>query len=259
MSYVENWFLWFLFYSIVGWVWETILCSVRERRFVNRGFLNGPYCPIYGWGACLDVAVLGSLPRSQWWLIFILSVVLTGILEYMTSYVMEKLFHARWWDYSNRKFNINGRVCLLGMFVFGVFSVLLLLFLHPAVAHVTSLIPPTVKHILFAITAAGFLADNVITFIGVGGLAKKAKALAATLKSKYEQYTEDAQIKTASAAAYKDFARRNLNAQERRIIHAFPKLRSTFNRDMFARLREALAKRKNAQSETEQGDAAANK
>ena len=251
MSLVENWFLWFLFYSVVGWVWETILCSVRERRFVNRGFLNGPYCPIYGWGACLDVLVLGSL--KQWWLIFILSVILTGVLEYATSYVMEKLFHARWWDYSNRKFNINGRVCLLGMFVFGVFSVLLLLFLHPVVSRVTELIPATVKHVLFAVTAAGFLADNVITFVGIGGLANKAKALAASIKDRYDRYAEENLRKTASDAALRDFARRDLNAQERRILHAFPKLRSTFNRDMFARLREALSRKKTADpAETEE-------
>ncbi len=251
MNSVENFFLWFLFYSVVGWAWETILCSVRERRFVNRGFLNGPYCPIYGWGACLDVLVLGSL--KQWWLIFILSVILTGVLEYATSFAMEKLFHARWWDYSNRKFNINGRVCLLGMFVFGVFSVLLLLFLHPAVSRVTELIPVTVKHVLFAVTAAGFLADNVITFVGIGGLANKVKALAASIKDRYDRYAEENLRKTASDAALRDFARRDLNAQERRIIHAFPKLRSTFNRDMFARLREALSRKKTADpAETEE-------
>lgn len=251
MNSVENFFLWFLFYSVVGWAWETILCSVRERRFVNRGFLNGPYCPIYGWGACLDVLVLGSL--KQWWLIFILSVILTGVLEYATSFAMEKLFHARWWDYSNRKFNINGRVCLLGMFVFGVFSVLLLLFLHPAVARVTELIPATVKHVLFAVTAAGFLADNVITFVGIGGLANKVKALTASIKDRYDRYAEENLRKTASDAALRDFARRDLNAQERRIIHAFPKLRSTFNRDMFARLREALSRKKTADpAETEE-------
>ncbi len=247
MNLVENWFLWFLFYSIVGWVWEVIICSIPQKKFINRGFLNGPYCPIYGWGACLDVAILGGI--QQWWLIFILSVLLTGVLEYATSYVMEKLFHARWWDYSNRKFNINGRVCLLGMVVFGVFSVLLLKLLHPAVAHVTSLIPPVAKHIIFAVAAAGFLADNIITFVGIGGLAKKAKALAESVKARYEQYAEESQQKAASAAALRDFARRNLNAQERRVLHAFPKLRSTFNKDMFARLRDALSKRKNAADE----------
>ena len=247
MNLVENWFLWFLFYSIVGWVWEVIICSIPQKKFINRGFLNGPYCPIYGWGACLDVAILGGI--QQWWLIFILSVVLTGVLEYATSYIMEKLFHARWWDYSNRKFNINGRVCLLGMVIFGVFSVLLLKFLHPAVAHVTSLIPPVAKHIIFAVTAAGFLADNIITFVGIGGLAKKAKALAESIKTRYAQFAEESQQKAASAAALRDFARRGLNAQERRVLHAFPKLRSTFNKDMFARLRDALAKRKNAADE----------
>ena len=109
---VEKYMIWLFFYSVVGWIYESTLCSVRAHKFINRGFLNGPYCPIYGWGAVLDILILGKVQNPV--LLFFLGAIVTCSLEYFTSYIMEKLFHARWWDYSKRKFNINGRVCLLG-------------------------------------------------------------------------------------------------------------------------------------------------
>ena len=118
MLFVEKLFLWFLFYSFCGWVYESILVSILERRPVNRGFLNGPLCPIYGAGAVGAVVVLGQVHNPL--VVFLLSMVGASILEYVTSWVMEALFHARWWDYSDYKFNLNGRICLLGAFVFGV-------------------------------------------------------------------------------------------------------------------------------------------
>ena len=99
-------------------MYESILVSILERRPVNRGFLNGPLCPIYGAGAVGAVVVLGQVHNPL--VVFLLSMVGASILEYVTSWVMEALFHARWWDYSDYKFNLNGRICLLGAFVFGV-------------------------------------------------------------------------------------------------------------------------------------------
>ena len=99
MKTIETWFLWLMIYSIIGWVYESTICSIGHRKLINRGFLNGPYCPIYGTGAVLV-------------LLFFAGALVTCSLEYLTSWLMEKLFHARWWDYSKRKFNIGGRVCL---------------------------------------------------------------------------------------------------------------------------------------------------
>ena len=133
----ETLFLWFMIYSVVGWIYESILCSVAQKKFINRGFLNGPYCPIYGSGAVLVILVLGKLTNP--FLLFFAGALLTCSLEYLTSFVMEKLFHARWWDYSKRKFNINGRVCLIGAVVFGAFSTVLVLWIHPLVTKLTDL------------------------------------------------------------------------------------------------------------------------
>ena len=99
---------WFIIYSVIGWAYESLLCSVIERRLINRGFLNGPYCPIYGFGALLDIICLNSF--SDPLEIFFLGALLNCTLEYWTSFFMEKMFNGRWWDYSDKKFNINGRV-----------------------------------------------------------------------------------------------------------------------------------------------------
>ena len=145
----------FMIYSVVGWIYETTLCSITDRHFVNRGFLNGPYCPIYGSGALLDVLILGRIENP--FLLFILGVLVTCSLEYLTSYVMEKLFKARWWDYSDKKFNIGGRVCLLGAVVFGLFSVVLIKLLHPAVRSLADKLPVLVLYIISCVFAVGFI------------------------------------------------------------------------------------------------------
>ena len=177
-------FLYFLIYSLVGWIYETILCSVRERRFVNRGFLNGPYCPIYGCGALIDIFLLRPFTNPV--VIFFSSMVLCSILEYITSYLMEKIFKARWWDYSNMKFNINGRVCLLGALVFGAMSLLLVKFLHPLVVRLVDMIPPLALKIAVPVLAAGFIADFVVTVIGLSGLNARLREFNAMVKAELE-------------------------------------------------------------------------
>lgn len=136
---LEHYFLWFLFYSFVGWMYESILVSCQQHRLVNRGFLNGPLCPIYGTGAILGVAILGNVHNPI--IIFLISMVGATILEYTTSWVMEQLFHARWWDYSNFRFNLQGRVCLLGALIFGLGGVGVVLGSQPYVERVTDMIP----------------------------------------------------------------------------------------------------------------------
>ena len=127
--------LYFFLYSFLGWAQETIQCSIKERHFVNRGFLNGPLCPIYGCGALLIFTFLLPIKRGisspllAVPLVFLCGAVIASALEYVTSWAMEKLFHARWWDYSDKKWNIHGRICfwisvgwglLTAVFVFGI-------------------------------------------------------------------------------------------------------------------------------------------
>lgn len=155
-------FLWFLLYSFIGWLWETCLNIVMKRRFVDRGILNGPLCPIYGFGALLAIY---ALPGEHTFLaVFLSSGVLACTLEYLTSWGIEKLFHMRLWDYSNKPFNINGRVYLNGFIFFGLGCTVIKLWAQPHVAELCDAIPPTtliaVSTTLLVIT----LVDAVITF-----------------------------------------------------------------------------------------------
>ena len=129
--------LYFFIYSFLGWLMETILCSINERRFVNRGFLNGPICPIYGVGLSLIFIFLIPVRDRienifvEVVVIFLCGTMLATIVEYLVSWLMEKLFHARWWDYSDYKYNINGRVALVISMAWGFLSVGVLYWAQP--------------------------------------------------------------------------------------------------------------------------------
>ena len=116
---IATYFLYFLIIAICGWMMEVTLQLIQKHKFADRGFLIGPYCPIYGCGALLITLCLTGLKEHPVGL-FSTAILVCGVLEYATSYIMEKLFHARWWDYSDCKFNINGRVCIETIIPFGI-------------------------------------------------------------------------------------------------------------------------------------------
>ena len=126
-------FLLLILYSFLGWCGEMIYCSIGQGKLCEkRGFLNGPLCPIYGHGALLVLVVLGQRwnnPIST----FLIGMVLTSTVEYLTSYLMEKLFHMRWWVYSHHHFQLNGRICLLNSTLFGLACLVLRYVVHPRV------------------------------------------------------------------------------------------------------------------------------
>ena len=123
-------FLLFIIYSVFGWVLEVTCKLYDEKKFINRGFLIGPYCPIYGCGAILITCLLYRYSYDPL-ILFIMTTIGCGILEYITSFIMEKLYKARWWDYSKRLFNINGRVCLGTLIPFGIFGLILTYIANP--------------------------------------------------------------------------------------------------------------------------------
>ena len=130
MEKISLYFILFLIYSFLGWLMEVINSLIKEKKFVNRGFLLGPYCPIYGYSSIIMIFYLDKY-KEDILTVFLLAVVVCSIVEYLVSLIMEKLFNARWWDYSNRKFNINGRVCLTNAFLFGLLGVLLVYVINP--------------------------------------------------------------------------------------------------------------------------------
>lgn len=152
--HLTQWMLFFFFYSFVGWVWESCYVSVRKRCWVNRGFLHGPILPIYGSGAVVILAATIDF-REEPWLIFFFGMAAATALEYVTGAVMERLFHVRYWDYSNQKFNLNGYICASSSLCWGVFSVLLIRVVHVPVERVVLDIPAiAAEGLALALTAA---------------------------------------------------------------------------------------------------------
>ena len=162
----RNLFFLFMFYSIVGWILEIIYNIFEEHKFVNRGFLIGPYCPIYGFG-CLMITVFLWNNTQDFVGVFLKSVFICSILEYFTSYILEKIFKYRWWDYSNKKYNINGRICLETMVPFGLGACLIAKVINPFLFKVFGFMNDTFSTVLFIVLLVTILIDTVfsITFV----------------------------------------------------------------------------------------------
>lgn len=241
----EEAFLYMMIYSFIGWLYESTLYTVTQKKFVNRGFLNGPYCPIYGIGAVLVLVVLGKIENPV--LLFLLSALLTCTLEYITSYLMEKLFHARWWDYSNRILNINGRVCALGAVVFGTFSTLLVKVLHPLSEKMLHAIPKTVRHIIAAVLLTGFVIDCIVTLKGFSGTHKVFSEFAETMEQYRLNAAERLHESNVYSAARETFSSlsEKLNFQQRRMINSFPKLKLNHHNDILVEFRNVTEKARN--------------
>ena len=129
---LSKYFILFMIYSFIGWIIEVIDIKIETKKLVNRGFLMGPYCPIYGWGGTLMSILLKNYVNDPL-VLFLVAMVICSLLEYTTSYLMEKIFNARWWDYSDKKFNINGRVCPETLIPFGFLSVAILKVTNPII------------------------------------------------------------------------------------------------------------------------------
>ncbi len=155
-------FILFLIYSFLGWTIEVIVTFYKDKKFVNRGFLLGPYCPIYGFSSIVMILYLNRYCDS-FITVFLLAVVVCSIIEYLVSYLMEKLFNARWWDYSNRKFNIDGRVCLENSIWFGLLGTLLIYVVNPFLYNLISKMSDNVLLIVGSFLLIIFVIDLIIS------------------------------------------------------------------------------------------------
>ena len=157
---IDQWILFFMFYCLCGWIWESCYVSAMERRWVNRGFLHGPLLPIYGSGA-LVILISTIRVKDNLWLVFLFGMIAATALEYVTGAVMEKLFKVRYWDYSKQKLNLNGYICLTSSLAWGGFSVLLVRFVHPPIEWVMLKIPHGIAEILAFVLVVLFTIDAV--------------------------------------------------------------------------------------------------
>ena len=232
----------FALYSLLGWACESTYCSIPAKRFINRGFLNGPFCPVYGVGALLVIFLLRPFTQNLL-VLFVFGVLVTSVLEYITGFLLEKLFHTTWWDYSKRKFNIKGRVCLRNSLLFGVLSVLLLHFINPFLFY--------------------FITDSVITvrsILAMNGKLDELEKVLEEIKNKGEENRERLQqsfeskvnatreaVLELQAASVERLQERmetiskGLNSgAQRRLLKAFPGMKAGTRRASILHMKETV-------------------
>lgn len=149
---------WFIVYSFLGWVWESCYVSAKNRKWVNRGFVSGPFVTLYGVGAVLVYVILRPLAGRPVELYFAGTAV-TTVLEYVTGVLMESIFHTNWWDYSKKKFNFQGKICLGSSVAWGFFVLLLFYVLHPGVAKLVDFVPRKIGILLVYLWLAYYVVD----------------------------------------------------------------------------------------------------
>ena len=168
--------LYFFVYGFLGWCTEVAFAAWKEHRFVNRGFLNGPICPVYGIGVTLVVHFLSPY-RSNLIILYITGTILVTALEWLTGFILERVFHNKWWDYSNMPLNLNGYVCLLFSLIWGVACVLIVDFIHPVIHKLLLYIPVIVGVIILIILGIGMFADLYVTASGILKMNKRLAAM----------------------------------------------------------------------------------
>ena len=272
--------LYFFVYGFLGWCTEVAFAGVKEGKFVNRGFLNGPICPIYGVGVAVVVSCLDGL-KDNLILLYISSVVIVTALEWFTGFIFDKLFHNKWWDYSSMPLNLNGYVCLLFSLIWGVACVLIVKILHPLIHKALDFLPEFVGWtciVLFGVTLFVDLYVTVTDILKMNRKLAKMNEIATELhrisdeigENIYEDVTEALELKEEMADRLKERAaefherRKDLSedmreqiielrkhyrelilrnpAHMKRIIRAFPKLESRKYKDALEDLREYIRK-----------------
>jgi len=169
----------------MGWCIESIYATINKREFVNRGFLHGPFCPVYGFGT-LSIIILLKPIGTNYILLFLGSVFTTSLLEYITGYILETSFNSTWWDYSDKPYNLHGRICLSFSLIWGLVSIFILKVVHPYIIYIVNLIPPNKSGMIFYIMLLYFIIDFIITVITIF----KLRTLLTQLNMAYSDLTE---------------------------------------------------------------------
>ena len=166
----------FMIYAFLGWCVEVIYATIVTRKFLNRGFLNGPICPIYGFGVITILLLLGPF-KDNLVKLFIYSTLIVSSLEYTVGFALEKIFNNKWWDYSEKKFNLNGYIALRFSLLWGLACVLVIRYIHPVIEMLVIKIPKIVGYPILAILIIFLLIDILITVMSINGLNKRLSQL----------------------------------------------------------------------------------
>lgn len=233
-------FLYFFIYSLLGWITEVIYAYYIRGYFVNRGFLYGPFCPIYGTGIILTLLCLERFNYNLI-LLYILATILVSAIEYLTAYILEKFFNSRWWDYSTNAFNLKGRICLSFSLAWGVALVFIIKIVHPIIETLVSSIPNTIVILLAHLIFIYFLIDILFTLFSLiklnnilinlnniktemkeryGYLYNTTKEIALDAAQNLEQNLKELKNKYESSLS-------GININHKRLLKAFPNIKST--------------------------------
>lgn len=260
--------VWIIIYAFLGWCSEVAFAAVNKGKFVNRGFLNGPVCPIYGVGMLIVVLCLWNL-RDRPLLLFLGSALLTTALEFVTGFVLERFFHDKWWDYSDMPFNIKGYVCLKFTILWGLAASFIIGAIHRFIYMLIEKTPFVLGVILLAVFSAAFIADFTVTLTALVKLPKKLKAMAEAertlravsdkigenisdttiaAKEKGEALAEENKPRLEELKAEYEKKKKELSAMlernfvQRRIFKAFPNLKNGRYKAIFDRISELKLK-----------------
>lgn len=232
-----NLFMLFMIFSCCGYVCEIICSSIKQKKLVNRGFLCGPYCPIYGVGALFILFILKRF-ESDPVLVYLLGAIITTALEYVTSFILEKIFHNKWWDYSDEKFNINGRVFLFNSLLFGLGSLVIIYTGYDLATKFISLFSYNFLTIISYILLILFIIDCIYSFIIAYNLRNRliiCEELKQEKLAKIPGMLEN--ILTKKVEKFKRYPKR--------LLDAFPNLRKTHQKefDVMGKLRDKAIKK----------------
>ena len=153
--------IYFIIYSFLGWIYESLFYSAQLKKPVNTGFLHGCLCPIYGLACVVNLALLYRIENNT--KVFLISIIIISIIEYLVSYILESVFGKRWWDYSNWPCNLNGRISLISSLAFGILSMLQLRVIHPFIERGVDFLPQELRSVFLVIAIVYTIADLLYT------------------------------------------------------------------------------------------------
>lgn len=191
----------FIIYSFLGWVLESIFRSFCEKKIINTGFLRGPICPIYGCGAIIMILFLKNFSSSKI-LLFIMSIIFLSLWEYIVGVILEKLFKTKYWDYSDHKFNYKGRICLTNSIAWGFLGVLFIDFIHPGIVNLLKNVDVLYLKIIVPILLILILTDAIISIVktkNIKGTLEKVEKLNEQIKEKLAEIKNQNQEKNTTS------------------------------------------------------------
>ena len=203
----------FFIYGFLGWCSEVAFAAFKQRKFVNRGFLNGPICPVYGFGVGFVVSLLMPY-KSNVFFMYIASVIAVSSIEWITGFALEKIFHSRWWDYSDQPFNLNGYICLPFSLIWGAACMLIVYVVHPMITKFVGLIPGLFGSFLLLMLLAGMAADLWVTAAGIFKMnqrLRKMSEIAEELHNMSEQLGENIYLGVMSAVEKQEETKKKLD------------------------------------------------